>query len=277
MTTTTAPRSAGEAVVPGEPELPIWVIADDAALLARAARVLQGEHVELVLDEPGDGDPRDGVVELWSIGDHARVADLQRMLAGAGIPSVVSTTEVLDPTTTETPRDARTLAAYHEAGHAIAGCMRGSVLRSVHLGEVAGDGLTVHRGPSWDDPFISYAGPWAEARFIWGDRPATEEDEEYLVFGDHLFGIFLGTGAEDWCELSEHFAELAGLAAMLPPEITADDLVRLTESAWAREMEAVWPAIEETATRLLAGAEITDATVGEALRVCLVVALSELP
>ncbi len=187
----------------------------------------------------------------------------------------MTTTALLDTNTRETPRDARTLAAYHEAGHAIAGCMRGSILRSIALGEEDGSGLTVHRETAGGNPFTSYAGPWAEARHIWGDRPAAEEDEEYLVFGDHLFAVFLGTGAEDWAAASEHFAELAGLAAMLPPEITAGDLERITEQVWARELEAVWPAIELIATRLLAGAEITDATVGEALRGCLVVALSE--
>jgi len=276
MTTTTAPRSAAPVHPARRPLLPIWVIADDAALLARAARVLQGEHVELVLDEPGDGDPRDGVVELWASGDHAAAGDLQRLLAGAGIPAVVTGVEVLDPDTTEAPAALRSLTAYHEAGHAVAGVMRGSVLRSVHLGEVAGDGLTVHRGPSWDDPFISYAGPWAEARFIWGDRPADEEDEDYLVFADHLFGVFLGVGAEDWAVLREHFAGLAGLAAMLPPEITAGDLERITESKWTLELQAVWPAIETVATSLLAGAEITDERVGEAIRRCLMAALSAL-
>lgn len=179
-------------------------------------------------------------------------------------------------TTTETPAALRALAAHHEAGHAVAGCLRGSVLRSIALGEVPGDGLTVHREPAWDDPFVSFAGPWAEARHIWGDRPADAEDVDGLVFGDHLFSVFHSTGAEDWAPPAGHFARLAGLAAMLPPEITVDDLVRLTEQVWARELEAVWPAIELIATSLLAGAEITDATVGDAIRVCLLNGLREL-
>jgi len=268
MTTTTAPAPV---------ILPTRVSTDDAALLARAARVLHGRHVVCNLDEPDPDDPCDGVVELWSIGDHAGAVELQQLLAGAGIPSVVLATEVLDPTTTETPRDARTLAAYHEAGHAIAGCMRGSILRSITLGEEDGSGLTVHREPAGGNPLTSYAGPWAEARHIWGDRPVDEEDEGYLIFGDHLFGIFLGTGAEDWQELQAHYARLAELAGSLPPEISVDDLVRLTEQVWARELQAVWPAIETVATRLLAGEQITHASVGEAIRVCLVAALRELP
>jgi len=267
-TTTTAPT--------GAPEQPIRVIADDAALLARAARALHGKHVVCNLDEPDPDDPCDGVVELWSIGDHTHVAELQRLLAAAGIPSTVLTTEVLDPATPEVPRDARTLAAYHEAGHAIAGCMRGSILRSITLGEEDGSGLTVHREPAGGDSCTSYAGPWAEARFIWGDRPADEEDEDYLTLAGHLFGVFLGAGAEDWQEVSEHFAGLAELAGLLPPEITVDDLVRLTEQVWARELQAVWPAIETVATSLLAGAEITHASVGEAIRVCLIRSLREL-
>jgi len=244
MTTTTAPTAAPVS-------LPTRVIAEDAELLARAARVLQDEHVELVLDEPDPDDPPDGVVVLWATGDLDGVVDLQRLLAGAGIPAVVLTTEVLDPNTTEKPADPgalRTLTAHHEAGHAVAGCMRGSVLRSVCLGEVAGDGLTVHRGPSWADPFVGYAGPWAEARYIWGDRPADAEDAEGLVFGDYLFGIFLTSGAEDLLEVS------------------AASSSRATERTWACELRVVWPAIEATAVSLLAGEVITDEGVGAAIR-----------
>lgn len=175
------------------------------------------------------------------------------------------TTALLDPITTETPADPRTLAAYHEAGHGVAGCMRGSVLRSITLGEEAGAGLTVHREPAGGDACTAYAGPWAEARFLWGDRPADEETEDYLVFADHLFGVFLGAGAEDWAELLEHFA---GLAAMLPPEITAGDLERITTQKWAVELEAVWSAIETVATRLLAAEEITHASVNTLLEAC---------
>jgi len=182
------------------------------------------------------------------------------------------TTTTAPMTTTETAGALRALTAYHEAGHTVAGVMRGSVLRSVRLGEVDGDGLTIHRGPPWDQPFSAYAGPWAEARYTWGDRPADAEDEDGLVFADHLYGIFLGVGAEDRQELRQHFAELA---AMLP-EVSADDLERATEQTWARELEAVWTAIEATATRLLAGAEITDESVGDAIRVCLMRSLREL-
>ncbi len=90
MTTTTAPM--------GAQELPIWVISDDAALLARADKALQGKHVACELDQPDPEDPRGGVVELWSTGDPAHVVALQRLLAGAGIPSVTVCT-------TETPAD----------------------------------------------------------------------------------------------------------------------------------------------------------------------------
>jgi len=177
-------------------------------------------------------------------------------------------------TATEAPDDLRALTAYHEAGHAVAGCMRGSTLRSVRLGEVAGDGLTSHSGNTWDNPFATYAGPWAETRYSWGDRPAAE-DEEGLSFADRLFDVFLGGGAGDREVLSEHFASYAGLAAQLPPEISAGDLERATKRTWAGELEAVWPAIEVIATRLLAGEQITDESVNDAIRGCLVVALSE--
>lgn len=283
MTTTTAPTTTAPTTTPTAPvrlrehwAMPTWLIADDPVILAHAARVLS-ESGLCVMELPDGGDLPPGALELWVMGLGSDAAEVQLLLAAAGIPAVVTAVEILDLETGETidmvepaeaADDPRALAAHHEAGHAVAGCLRGSILRSIALGEVDGDGLTVHRGPCWDDPFVSFAGPWAEARYIWGDRPADEENEDYLVFADHLFGIFLGAGAEDWAVLQAHFDGYAGLATMLPPQVTAGDLVRLTEQVWARELQAVWPAIETVATRLLAGEECTHARVNTLLEAC---------
>jgi hypothetical protein len=62
--------------------------------------------------------------------------------------------------------DARRTAAFHEAGHAVAAVMRGgSSLTSVSLDEhLHGEGITWSRALVFDQPFLIWAGPWAEAR-----------------------------------------------------------------------------------------------------------------
>jgi len=50
--------------------------------------------------------------------------------------------------------------------------------------------------------------------------------------------------------------------APVRPDCQAD----ANEQVWARELQAVWPAIELIATRLLAGEVITDEGVADAVR-----------
>lgn len=57
--------------------------------------------------------------------------------------------------------------AYHEAGHAVAATMRGGAeaVRSIYIDwDQAGHGMTWHRSKVCDNPFIAYAGAWAEVR-----------------------------------------------------------------------------------------------------------------
>jgi len=139
--------------------------------------------------------------------------------------------------TTETAADPRTPAAYREAGHAVARCL------AAHGHGVPG---------IWGGAFAAYAGPWAEAQYIWGTESPAD--------------------AVRWLELSGLFP---GPAALLPPEITAGVRELQIEQVWMRDLDVVWPAIEAVAARLLTGAEITNETVGEDLRACLIAALSE--
>lgn len=149
----------------------------------------------------------------------------------------------------------RNLTAHHEAGHAVASVMRGgSSFRSVDLSRAdEGHGLTLHRCKPTDGPFIAYAGPWAEARYLWpADVPLDGEDDDGMTFGDYVAGIFLGQPDD---------------AAALAPD---DERVLLLRAhgvevdpyaVWHMELERAWPAVQRVAARLLAGDVLTDADV----------------
>ncbi len=95
-TTTTAPVRLREHWA-----MPTWVIADDPVTLAHAARVLRG-HELCVMAQPYGGDLPAGALGLWAMGAHDDAAEVQLLLAAAGIPAVVTAVEVLDLETGET-------------------------------------------------------------------------------------------------------------------------------------------------------------------------------
>lgn len=101
MTTTTTPTTTAPVRLREHWALPTWLIADDPATLAHAARVLI-ECGLCVMELPDGGELPTGATELWAIGDRGDAMELQRLLAGAGIPAVVSSVEVLDLETGET-------------------------------------------------------------------------------------------------------------------------------------------------------------------------------
>lgn len=157
---------------------------------------------------------------------------------------------------------ARLITAMHEAGHAVAVCMRGgSSLRSVHLGGVPGTGITYHRSKSCDAPFIAWAGCWAEARLTWGDLPYDATDDEGCELCDHLTGVFLNQRDDDSAVVVEYFKELAQMMGRL----WCRELEFATEETWHREMDRVWPVVQKVADRLLAGAGVTHELVDELL------------
>lgn len=74
--------------------------------------------------------------------------------------------------------------AHHEAGHAVAVVHRGGELRSVRLGKVdwSSTGLdadepgeTHHRGRYENEPFVTFAGPWAEAMWSADNDPDIDD------------------------------------------------------------------------------------------------------
>lgn len=155
----------------------------------------------------------------------------------------------------------RTLTAHHEAGHTVAAVMRGgSSFRSVDLSRADdGHGLTLHRSKRIDGPFIAYAGPWAEARYLWpAGVPLDGEDGDGTTFGDHVAGVFL--------------AQPDDLAALAPDDervqrLRAFDVEADPYAVWHMELERAWPAVQVVAARLLSGDVLTDADVRQAAQV----------
>ncbi len=165
--------------------------------------------------------------------------------------------ETLDANTGE----ARRITAMHEAGHAVAVCMRRrSFLRSVHLGDVSGTGITYHRSKPCDAPFIAWAGCWAEARLAWGALSYDATDDEGCQWCDYLTGVFLDQ-RDDAAVVAEHFNQLAQMLGPLSPR----DLELATEKTWHREMDRVWRVVQTVAERLLAGAGVNHELVDELL------------
>lgn len=86
----------------------------------------------------------------------------------------------------------RLLTAHHEAGHAVAALMRGDgELRSITIEPTAAYlGHTGYRGKPCDAAFVTYAGPWAEARAQWPLPTLEGEDDDGLAFEDYVSGAF---------------------------------------------------------------------------------------
>lgn len=109
-------------------------------------------------------------------------------------------------------------------------------------------GLVNVRARPWDLGFITYAGPWAEARAQWGDLPLDGEDEN----GDG-FDTYVDTA------LILNRDDLANYQSAINEARTAvwgaGDLFSAREAEWTYryELEWYWGTIQRVAEGLLAG------------------------
>ena len=143
--------------------------------------------------------------------------------------------------------------AYHEAGHVVATTMRGSArFNSLDLRRHPDrDGITYMSHYPWDTPFLCFAGPWAEARLNWGDRPMDDEDDEGCVFRDHLTGMTLpgAPGRGDW-EQSRLYDPLASCPDGMDRE-QWEDFYQQRQDTWCYELERQWPLIQAVADHIM--------------------------
>lgn len=157
------------------------------------------------------------------------------------------------------------VTAHHEAGHAVATVMRGGAeLVSVTI-ESAEDylGRTTQRIKPTDSAFVTYAGPWAEARYLWQTEPTGEFD-----FEDYVGGALLSNPDD----AKQYQQAIAAERAMLESAInnTGIALAELLDVAgreqlWGRELEDRWPEIQQVARMLLDGEGVDHETVDRLL------------
>ncbi|MCZ0731865.1 hypothetical protein [Mycolicibacterium iranicum] len=159
--------------------------------------------------------------------------------------------------------------AHHEAGHAVAAVYRGSRLVRVFLGtadwstfDMSGDtpGGTEHISRREQQPFITFAGPWAEAKWT------TETDDDVDDMDDALEFAWLDNADGDADKYAGRVQELDDAAAHLGFHFVG----RSWEFDWSDELEELWPAICEVAALLIDGKTVTHDHVKAAVDRCAV-------
>lgn len=144
--------------------------------------------------------------------------------------------------------------AHHEAGHAVAATMRGDgAFTGLDLEATRErDAITYTRTKPCDVPFVAYAGPWAEARATWGDRPLDGQDDDGATFPDYIAAAFLMGGHDDLEDMKRH-----DLLPADPPDGWTGGLdawrkvPQTRERLWGEELEYAWPTIRAVAAHIM--------------------------
>ena len=168
-------------------------------------------------------------------------------------------------------RDERYLTACHEAGHAVAAMLRGgATFVSITLERTAAyGGHNDVRCRPFDAGFITYAGPWAQARAQWHGPTLDDDDEDGCCFGDYVVGALI-ENAEDTAAWRQWDAELLQAAQddftrraqQESPELLGGlDPGAAREQGWERELERCWPVIQQVAAMLVNGVTVTPVMV----------------
>jgi hypothetical protein len=153
--------------------------------------------------------------------------------------------------------------AHHEAGHAVAAVAAGGELVEVFLGSAdwsteddGADSLggTVHRTADEALPFVTFAGPWAEA--MW----TVEHDSDVDNFRDALEYAW-DNNSGDTNKYESRVVALDGFAASLGFGAVG----RSWESEWCDELESLWPVIRQVAGLLVDGVDVDHAVVATLL------------
>lgn len=150
------------------------------------------------------------------------------------------------------------VTACHEAGHAIAALLRGGELLSVsimptreHLGK------TRSRGNPSDNSFVTYAGPWAEARGGWAIETAVRDPEN---FGSTFSDVLILAQESNRQEMKQYRKECVADRRIARTVGYPLDL-KYREALWQRVLEGQWPVIQFVAGLLLTGTfSATDIT-----------------
>jgi hypothetical protein len=156
-------------------------------------------------------------------------------------------------------RDAnREVVAFHEAGHAVASVMRGGTFCGItihHDGDR--DGSRNVKAAAHHLAFVTYAGPWAEARATWTGPVAGKDGS---TFKDHVALAFERNAEGDLRQYRLLMADLRAAYGDLNTLFTIE-----SETAWGCELEAKWRVIREVAELLIAQADVSTEVVSALL------------
>lgn len=178
----------------------------------------------------------------------------------------------------------RYLTACHEAGHAVAAMMRGGgTFTSVTIEPTSEyHGRTTWSGKRWDVDFITFAGPWAQARADWGKPTLNGWDDSGCEFDDYVLGALMDNPDDTEMMYCDEVQKACDAAVDEMYRQNPDALRHSREAAehirqggtirtfrerfWSRvELERAWPVIREVAQMLLDGAIVTPETVNDLL------------
>jgi hypothetical protein len=157
--------------------------------------------------------------------------------------------------------------AHHEAGHAVAAVAAGGQLVDVFLGVVdwstCDDGAdtaggTVHCTAWEHQPFVTFAGPWAEATWV------VQNDPEVSDFDDALAYAWDDNSDGDTAKYEGRVDTLTDVARQLG----FGSVGRAWELEWSEERESLWPAVCEIAALLIDYQPVIHATVLAAINRC---------
>lgn len=165
----------------------------------------------------------------------------------------------------EVSRRARSSHAHHEAGHAVAAVARGGELVKVQLGQVdwaSADlnadtpGGTYHRTEEENVPFVTFAGPWATAKWTIENDP--DEDD----FDEALDAAWNNSSDGDLDKYEQRLEMLSVTSEGIGLPLGHD---QPWVPRWLDELEPLWPAICEVAALLIDGQTVTHADVRAAI------------
>lgn len=150
----------------------------------------------------------------------------------------------------------RRQTAHHEAGHAVAAVVRGGTFHGFTLEPTLSHdgGVYVTQEPEHRD-FVIFAGPWADARADWGDRPLTDVDGSGLTFHDYLRASMRSNGSD-----LELYAPEIDQTELFYSGLYGEETVEIPlarDDFWYAELESYWPTIKAVAAIALRGEQIT--------------------